>query len=200
MARALLLALLLVSLSVAGYSVVFNETQVYTRHYTPIMCGNSSSLTVWRELAVYNITTVEAGVSRTRFYSTITLFLRNDQASPLRDFFLKEHVPDSVAQLPAELLNFTVVPNAFEKGSVVVSWLFDNIEPGETKVVSYTVEKELDEDVLDEFESPRVVAAGVDLPESSGAEQGSTAPDYTPVALMALVAVMGLGIYFLSRR
>ena len=112
-----------------------------------------------------------------------------------------------------DLFNFTVAPYRFETGSVVVTWLFDNIEPGETKSVSYTVEKELGEEVLDEFEAPQVVAAGAGLPETRqaiaapqgtaeqpGSTQGGTPFDWTPVVLVGLMVVVGAVIFFFARK
>jgi hypothetical protein len=192
--RKLLLVLLLVASLAGAYSVVLDETQVYTRNYTPIECDFNQSITVWRELAVYQETTVKDGVEKTSFYSTITLFFRNDGEESLYSFFLKEHLPEAVAETPDDLIGFSIAPHHFEEGSVVVAWMFDNVEPGETKSVSYTVEKRLDEKILDDYDAPTVVAAGPELP---GETEQTT--DYTPIVLLVLVAIVGGLTYKFTR-
>lgn len=192
--RTAFLALLIAASLVGAYSVVADETQVYTRNYTPIECDFNQSIIVWRELAVFQKTRIEDGVERTSFYSTITLFFRNNGDEAMYSFFLKEHLPEEVAETPEELVDFSISPHHFEEGSVVVTWLFDNVEPGETKSVSYTVEKRLDEKILEDYDAPSVVAAGPDLPGES-----EHPFDYTPVALLTLVALVGGVIYKFSR-
>jgi len=193
--------LLALALFVSADTVLRNETQVYTRYFTPVVCGQSSAnLTVWRELAVYNTTRIENGVAKTVYYTTITLYLRNDARVPFKNFFLNELLPESVAKTADELVGFSLPPDHFEKGSVVVSWLFESVEPGETKSVSYTVEKKLDERVLDEYEAPRVVAAGAELPGGGGAQQAAPQTDYTPLVLVVLMGLVAGLVYYFSRR
>ena len=192
--RKLFLVLLLAASLAGAYSVVLDETQVYTRNYTTIECDFNQSIIVWRELAVYQETTVADGIEKTTFYSTISLFFRNDGEESLYSFFLKEHLPEAVAETQDDIVGFSIEPHHFEDGSVVVAWMFDNVEPGETRKVSYTVEKQLDEKILDDYDAPTIVAAGPELPDET-----EPTSDYTPIALLALVAIVGGIIYKFSR-
>lgn len=194
--------------------VIRNETRVYTRTLTPLVCEQEEiRVTIWRELRSYNVTKTDVfGRLKTRFYSTFTVNVQNNQNVSLKNFLLKERLPESVARKPGDLFNFTVMPYQLETGSVVVTWLFDNIEPNETKSVSYTVEKELGEEVLDEFEAPQVVAAGAGLLETqqvegapegaaqAGPAQAETPFDWTPVILVGLMVVVGAVIFFFARK
>ncbi|MBI5229399.1 hypothetical protein HY991_04765 [Candidatus Micrarchaeota archaeon] len=45
-----------------------------------------------------------------------------------------------------------------QKKSIVVQWIFDNLDPGQKKTVNYTVEKQLTKDVLANYTSPDVIA------------------------------------------
>jgi len=200
--RLLFLCLIILASLACAESVLRNETQVYTRTYTPVLCvQQDANFTVWRELAVYNTTRISGGIARNVYYSTITVYLRNDGSAPFQNFFLKEHLPDAVASTPGELFNFTKAPDSFEQGSVVVSWLFENIEPGETKSVSYTVEKKLDERVLEDYESPPVVAAGTNMPEGGAqGDQTRSGTDYTPIVLVVLLGLVGGAVYYFASR
>ncbi len=175
--------------------IVYNETQVYRRTLIPVECQQGEhNIVFWREMRAYNITTVEGGVERVKHYTTFTLYFKNEGNQTLKDLLLKEHLPEIVAETPGDIENFSVAPHGFEQGSVVVTWLFENVEPGETRSVSYTVEKELDESVLDEFETPKVVVAASDAELSPAGENEF---DWTTPAIAVLtIAVAGLIYYF----
>jgi len=175
--------------------LVYNETQVYRHTLIPVECQQGEhSIVFWREMRAYNVTTVEGGIERIKHFTTFTLYFKNEGNQTLKDLLLKEHLPEMVAETPEDIANFSITPHGFEQGSVVVTWMFENVEPGETRSVSYTVEKELNESVLDEFETPKVVVAASNIEAPSTGETGF---DWTtPVIAVLTIAVAGLIYYF----
>ena len=189
----------------AGATLIFNETQVYTKRLSPLVCQQMDvDVTVWREMNTYNITTIDRfGHKVVKNYSTFKVTIRNNGNTSLKNVLLKEHLPGAVAQRPDELMNFTVPPSGFEQGSVVVTWLFDNVDPGEEKAVSYTVEKKLDEQVLNEFDAPQVVVL------QQGAATATPAPveetpqaqnNLIPIAIGVLIVGVGGVLFYFIRK
>ena len=181
----------------AAAQVVFNETQVYRRTLVPVECQQGTENVVfWRELKAYNVTTVEGGVEKVKHYTTFTLYFKNEGDEKIGKFLLKEHLPEIVAESPEDFTEFSVEPHGFEQGSVVVTWLFENVEPGETRSVSYTVEKELDEGVLNDFEKPKVVVAASNA-QGGASPEGEAGFDFTtPVIAVLTIVVAGMVYYF----
>ena len=153
-------------------AVVLNESvQTFTKTVTPLSCSVSDkTFTVWRELDVKEMVYADAkGNKASKFVSTITVHVRNDAGVELTDVEFRELIPDSVAKNPQELFNFTLRPELVEKGSVVVSFLFDNVKPGEVKNFSYSVEKKVDEKALSDFKEPEILLKK----KQTGAQAGS---------------------------
>ena len=168
------------------------QSQVFTQTIQPLVC-DKGDLVYWRELRVYNVTKG----NKTSTFSTITLFVKNSGSGAIDNFLVKEKLPESVAKTPEEIVGFSITPFAFEEGSVVVDFLFDNIEPGETKQVSYTVDKKLDERVLGEYEPPKAVSATT----GNAIQPKKQGLDYTLVGLVVVAVVLGgLIIFFLKRE
>ncbi|VVB67830.1 Uncharacterised protein [Candidatus Norongarragalina meridionalis] len=188
-----------------GATLIFNETQIYTKRLSPLVCQKMDiDVTVWRELNTYNITTVDKfGKKVTKNYSTFKVTIRNNGNTSLKNVLLKEHLPGAVAQRPDELMNFTVPPTGFEQGSVVVTWLFDNVDPGEEKAVTYTVEKKLDENVLNEYEAPQVVvlqegaATATPIPVT---EEPGAGNNLIPIAIGVLIVGVGGVLFYFIRK
>lgn len=169
--------------------LVSSDVQVFQQSFQPLVC-DQGNLVYWRELRVYEV----QENNQTKTYSTITLFVKNVGSNSVKNIFVKERLPDDVAASPADLVGFSVKPFAFEKGSVVVNWLFDSIEPGETKSVSYTVEKKLDPKALEDFDSPTAVS------QTTAAASAQSQPfDFTLVGLALVVVGLGAVIVFFMR-
>lgn len=182
---------------VSASEILYNETQTYRRTLTPIECSQGDeSIVFWREMRVYNVTAVEGGVEQVKHYATFTLHFKNNGDKKIEEFLIKEHLPEIVAENPEDFTDFSVEPYGFEHGSVVVTWLFENVEPGETRSVEYTVEKELNEDVLNEFDKPKIVVAASNskAPTSSQTEQCF---DWTtPIIALLTLGLAGVIYYF----
>ena len=213
MRRQLLVILLLASATLAaaaesfllpGAKLVFNETQVYTKRLAPLVCQKLDiDVTIWREMTTYNITTTDRfGKMMVKNYSTFKVTIRNNGNASLKNVLLKERLPGAVAQRPDELMNFTVPPSGFEQGSVVVTWLFDNVDPGETKEVSYTVEKNLDKKVLNEFEAPQVVVVQQQAATSTPAAEQPTGQQGSllPIGIGVLIVLVGGVLFYFIRK
>ena len=178
-------------LDLSNARLISEQTQVFTQTLQPLVC-DQGNLVYWRELKVYNVT----WGNTTKTYSTITLFVKNVGGTPVNNIFIKEKLPEKVAKTPDELVGFSVTPFAFEEGSVVVDFLFNNIQPQETKQVSYTVEKPLDPQVLNEYEPPKTVSANAaDAPAPT--KQGF---DFALIGLVAVAVVLGAIIVLFLRR
>ena len=189
----------------AGATLIFNETQIYTKRLAPLVCQEMDiDVTVWREMNTYNITTTDRfGKKVVKNYSTFKVTIKNNGNVSLKNILLKERLPGAVAQRPDELMNFTVPPSGFEQGSVVVTWLFDNVDPGEEKEVSYTVEKELDKQVLNEFEAPQVVVlqqGAASATPLAVEEEPETENNLIPIAIGALIIVVGGALFYFIRK
>ncbi|MFH1780062.1 MAG: hypothetical protein ABH803_02870 [Candidatus Micrarchaeota archaeon] len=181
-------------------SLVKYLKQAYTQKTEPLIC-EQNGLVYWRELRVYEIDTAEGH----KKISTITLNIKNNGNKAVTNIIVKEKLPSAVATVPEELIDFSIKPLRFEQGSVVVDWLFENIEPEETKSVSYTVEKELDEEVLNEYEAPKVVSQQLGDETHYPAEERDVAAqagsvDYSLLGLVAVIVVLGGVIAILARR
>ncbi|PIO06472.1 hypothetical protein COT29_00745 [Candidatus Micrarchaeota archaeon CG08_land_8_20_14_0_20_59_11] len=200
------LAMAAESLLPAGATLIFNETQIYTKRLAPLVCQKLDiDVTIWREMNTYNITTTDRfGRKVTKNYSTFKVTIKNTGNVSLKNVLLKERLPGAVAQRPDELMNFTVPPSGFEEGSVVVTWLFDNMNPGEEKEVSYTVEKQLDKQVLDEFEAPQVVVLqqGAATATPAAVEQAPEPPqdNLLPIAIGVLIVAVGGVLFYFIRK
>ncbi|MFH0973836.1 MAG: hypothetical protein V1817_03570 [Candidatus Micrarchaeota archaeon] len=186
----------------AGTRVLETKTEEFTRELTPLECEETPGLVYWRELRVYNVSTADAeGRLQTSYYSTITLNVFHNGTQPVYGVVLKEKIPSNVALLPEDVMNYSKTPLRVVKGSVVVEWLFDEIEPGENQNVSYTVEKKLSKEALQEFETPKVVAQSVGsagpTPKPAAAQAGV---DWTVPGLVAAMAMVGAVVYFFARK
>lgn len=182
----------------AGFSQVLleNQTQVFTQRIAPLVC-NEGQLVFWREFKVYSVTSGNL----TKNYTTVTLFIENKGNASVSNFILKERLPEAVAQTPSELFNFTVQPYGFENGSVVVEWLFDNVGPGETKSVSYTVEKKIDEKTMGEYGTPQIFSqqTNEELPVEP-VENKQAGFDLTLVGIIGVMVVLAGAILYFMRK
>jgi hypothetical protein len=173
-----------------------NQTQVFTQRIAPLVC-DEGQLVFWREFTVYSVTSGNV----TKNYTTVTLFIENKGNASVSKFILKERLPEAVAQTPSELFNFTVQPYGFEKGSVVVEWLFDNVGPGETKSVSYTVEKEIDERTMGDYEAPKIFSQQTNEEVSvQPAENKQAGFDLTLVGIIGVMVVLAGAILYFMRK
>jgi len=130
----------------------------------PVNClTGDCGLVYWRELHVFNAAGIEVASSELDGpgFSTFTLIVKNVLNRTVYDVLITEVIPDSVASDPSQVYDFSIPPLSVRKGSVVVTWLFENVEPGETKNVSYRVAKRTDSQSLNDFETPKVVTAAV---------------------------------------
>jgi hypothetical protein len=141
----------------SGSRLLDYKLERFSRQVTPVSCVGARELVYWRELRVYNVTRVDSsGKTSTAYYSTITLTLRNEGSTSLYDVVVHEKIPDAIAAEPNEVINFSVAPLAVRKGSVAIDWMFQSVAPGETKSVSYTVEKRVSKDLFDGLTAPSV--------------------------------------------
>ncbi|MBI4361209.1 hypothetical protein HY572_05555 [Candidatus Micrarchaeota archaeon] len=200
----LVVAAFFVATASASETLVSSEREVFTKTLQPLVCeAGKDSIDITRELNVYEVEEIVAGVKTVKHYSTITLHVKNTGNVDLKDVLVKERVPDSVAQRPEDLFNFNIPPTSFEKGSVVVTWLFDEVQAGEEKQVSYTVEKKLDEQVLNDYEPPKVLSKAAGAPGSgsaSGPTPADSGSDLTLPILGVLLLLIGGGVYWFTRQ
>lgn len=155
--RRLLLALLLAGL--ASAAVLSESTRSVEKKITPLSCySGEKSFTVWRELEVRETVFVDSlGNRNTQTVSTITVHLRNDAGMDLNEVEFRELVPDSVAKNPGDLFGFSMPPQSVERGSTVISWLFNDVKQNEEKNVSYSVNGSVDSKALKDYQKPQIV-------------------------------------------
>jgi hypothetical protein len=199
----------------AQYKVLEFKNEVFTKQVSPVECEGARDLMYWRELRVYNATKIdERGVKKNIFLSTFTLNIKNKGNQTVSNLLVTEHIPDIIAAEPGQVFNFSVKPVSVRKGSVVVEWLFDKVDPGANQSVSYTVEKRVSADALKDLEVPNVVSqavkAGAATPAGAGAS-ASEAPivtvaaqraavDWTVPGIVVAMGLVGAVIYFFSRK
>jgi hypothetical protein len=198
------------ALAALEYKVLESKTEVFTKQVSPVECEGISNLVYWRELRIYNSTLVdERGKNKTVSFSTFTLTIRNKGNSTVSNVLVTEHVPDIVAADPGQVFNYSTAPLSVRKGSVVVEWLFDKIDAGGEKTVSYTVEKRVSADSLKDFETPNVVAQAI----KTGAAAGGVSPtpvvtvvaqragvDWTLPGIVVAMALVAAVVYFFTRK
>ncbi|MFH0835169.1 MAG: hypothetical protein V1881_02405, partial [Candidatus Micrarchaeota archaeon] len=70
----------------AGATLIFNETQIYTKRLAPLVCQKLDiDVTVWREMNTYNITTTDRfGNKVTKNYSTFKITIKNNGNTSLK--------------------------------------------------------------------------------------------------------------------
>lgn len=185
-----------------GARVIESKTEVFTKEVTPMTCEGVKDLVYWRELRVYNVTKQDVlGRITTSYYSTITLSVENKGTQTIKNFVLAEKIPSEVAQTPGELMNFTIKPSAMKVGSVVVEWMFEQVQPGEKKEVSYTVEKKLSKETLAGFEAPRVITQAIEAGAHPTPTPQQAGFDYLMLGVVfAVIIAAGVGYYFLKKR
>ncbi|MEM0475865.1 MAG: hypothetical protein QW343_03660, partial [Candidatus Norongarragalinales archaeon] len=138
------------------------------------------------------------------------LTIQNKGNQSVSNVLVAEYIPDIVALEPGEVFNYSVAPRSIRKGSVVVEWMFDKIEPGANASVSYTVEKRLSADALKDFEAPNVVAQAVKA-GAAGAQASPTTPivtvaaqraavDWTLPGIVVAMALVAAVAYFFVRK
>jgi hypothetical protein len=163
-------------LSIASFSfaqdqLIENQSETYVKTITPLICVESAGsvqIFITRELLVYSANKTVNNRTVSTYYSTIKLTAENPSNVSLINLTIKEHIPDEVAVLPSEIM-FGATPVKIEKGSVVVTWVFDNLDPNEKKSVNYTVEKKLEKGVLERYEAPKVIAEAQAVKKGGGA-------------------------------
>ncbi|NUN11142.1 hypothetical protein HUU53_00675 [Candidatus Micrarchaeota archaeon] len=182
-----------------GANVLYSNVQEYTQKTEPLVC-DQGELIYWRQLRTYELDTPEGR----KTFTTITLNVKNVGSTPVKDILVKEKLPAEVATLPEELIDFNIQPLRFEEGSVVVTWLMDNVDPGETESRSYTVEKELDNKVLDDYDAPKVISRQLDSGPATTSEstEGTTQGgiDFTLIGLAGVIVILGGAAAFLMKR
>ncbi len=209
------------------YRVLESKTEAFLKPVSAAECEGVRDFVYWRELRVYAATRVYGnGVNKTVFLSTFTLTLQN-KGGAVSNVLVTERIPDVVAAEPGQVFNFSVAPASVRKGSVVVDWLFEGVDSGEKKSVSYTVEKKVGAEALKDFDAPnvvaRAVAQGAAAPNAvaraanEGAAEGAAAPnaleaqiatvpeqkagvDWTIPGIILAVAIVGSVVLFFSRK
>lgn len=176
----------------AGFLSAQAEKFQFEQDVVPLSCGKS--VQVWRELEVFEAQSPQGPV----FFSRVTLHLKNGlSGTDLKNLVLRERLPENVAQGPEELLSITPGQNRFLNGSVVVEWLFENVESGQEVTAHYTVEKKLDSGVLSEYGPPKILYEKTP-PRPVPAQSG---PDLTLIALaVAVLVAAGFFILFWKKR
>ncbi len=187
--------------SSAGLRLVDYKLETFSRQITPVSCEGARELVYWRELRVYNVTRIDAeGKTSTAYYSTITLTLRNEGDATFYDVVVRERIPSEIAADPSDVINFSLTPLRVVKGSVVADWLFTSIKPGETKSVSYTVEKRVSVDVLDNVGAPGLVVKlnpGAEASPSPEPSAAGAALSFQWIYVIPLFLVLALiALYF----
>lgn len=104
---------------------------------TSITSGSSEPIQVSAKLEVYNITSKET--NRTSVVSKITLTITADK--DMKNVKVVEVIPKDVASSVAGVV-FKVQPVILQSDPIV-QWTFDSLQKGETKDLSYTVNKKL---------------------------------------------------------
>ncbi len=196
----------------AEYKTIETKTETFTKQVSPVECEGVRDIVYWRELRVYNGTVTDAkGVNKTVSFTRFTLTIENNGTQRVSNVLITEHIPSIVAAESGQVFNFTLAPASVRKGSVVVEWMFDNVEPGEKKSVSYTVEKKVGAQALNDFDAPNVVAkavkqgqagevqsaAGESIVEVSAQRAGV---DWMLPGLVAVTALVGAIVYYFARK
>jgi len=147
--------------------------------------------------------------------SRVLFEVKNVGSLALRDLRFTRHFRDleclgsDPAAYEAVGVVFSPRPLRIECGSAVVTWLFDNVEPGEAVKAEASVPKELSKkDVSEGIATPRVIARSAEAARATPAATATVVPsaaptpggfDWTLPALGVLV-LLGVGAYFVFGR
>ncbi|MBM3229357.1 DUF4198 domain-containing protein [Candidatus Parvarchaeota archaeon] len=72
--------------------------------------------------------------------TTVSLTLKNNLTKTMKDFEVKERIPEKFATDPASI-TFNIKPDRFETGSIIAVWKFSLLNPGESLVLFYSVNR-----------------------------------------------------------
>ncbi len=161
-------------------------------------------------------TGIDQGVAQSsgRFVSTYTVTLVNKGDGTINKVELTQHFPFIECRGPdpkayeAVGIHFTPPPLRIECGSAVVTWLFNNVEPGEEQKAQVQVPERLEKKDVESVSTARVIARQlkggkeqeVEVRIVSEPKPASASFDYTLPALGVLVLLLGAGVFFFMRR
>ncbi len=167
---------------------------------------------VTTSFSVSRVTAPSGGVSSV---SRVLVTTKNIGTFTLRDLqvtrefkFLECLGPDPAAYEAVGVV-FSPRPFRIECGSAVVTWLFDNVEPGQEVNAEAKVPKELTrEQVQEGVAAPRVVARAAEAAKATARPSVTAAASVTPtpggfdwtLPALGVLVLLGVGAYFVFGR
>ncbi len=131
------------------------------------------------------------------------------QLKVTREFKFLECLGPDPAAYEAVGVVFSPRPFRIECGSAVVTWLFDNVEPGESVNAEAKVPGELTREQVEEgVAAPRVVARAAEAAKATARPSVTAAPSVTPtpggfdwtLPAIGVLVLLGAGAYFVFGR
>lgn len=158
-----------------------------------ISSSSSQAVSVSAKLEVFNITSKET--NKTSIVSKITLTITADK--DMKNLNLIEVIPKDVAKNLSEVA-FKVQPKILQSDPIV-QWTFDAIGKGETKDLSYTVNKKLSSITSTSLAAAKVSEAA-QPPAQPGqpAQQPAKPADMTIVYLVVAIILIAIAAYFVA--
>lgn len=148
----------------------------------------------------------------------IIIRLENKEPLSFKELALKYKLPPSVQyrgkdpNLYPEIV-FVPKPDRIEEGSAVVVWLFDEVEAGEEKEVSVTLDREITDDEVQSLAPPSLIAKSIERTDTQSRPDEGQTPTETPEAevtaggfdftlpvLAILVLLVGGVVFWFTRR
>lgn len=158
---------------------------------TSITSGSSEPIQVSAKLEIFNITSKET--NKTSVVSKVTLTIKADK--DMKNLNLIEVIPKDVAKNVSEVA-FKVQPKILQSDPIV-QWTFDLLQKGDTKDLSYTVNKKLSSLTSTFLAAAKVSEAAQPPIQEQPTQQPAKPADMTMVyILIAIIVIAGILVYF----
>lgn len=168
-----------------------NAKQALAEIKETVSSSSSNAIQITTKLEVFNITSKQT--NKTSVVSKITLTIKAGR--DMKDVKVVEIIPKDVASSVASVV-FKVQP-AILQSDPIVQWTFDSLQNGETKDLSYTVNKKLSSISSTSFAAAKISEAAQPPAQPVQPTQQPAEPaDMTIVyALIAIIIIAGIAVY-----
>ncbi len=140
---------------IAGLEEVSRFSETLSQENTNTLCSaGGCDVEFTREVKEYSVEKMVNGNYQIQNYSVVEIKVKNNDASKLKNFKLTD-------MLSKSLLNSTVT---FEEEPVLSSsdeglssvWVIPEINPGEEKIIKYSIDRSLTKEEIASFKSPSI--------------------------------------------
>ncbi|HLD76173.1 MAG TPA: hypothetical protein VI874_04090, partial [Candidatus Norongarragalinales archaeon] len=142
------------------------------------------------------------------FLSTVLIEINNPEKVSYRRLNFTQRIPFIEYRGPRcedypEIV-FIPCPDQIQRGSAVVTWLFEDVKPGQKTTVQIKVPGKLDPKLVEKISTPKIIAqsakASGPTPFAAPRRPSPGGFDWTLSALGGLILAIGAGAYWFTKR